>query len=162
MRKANMWVEFVKELAKNNNIKYNEAVGKAKPYYDEYKKKMIGKGLIDTLKTGIKKGAKYAIDIAKTKGKEKMNELIDKGAETLTQSLEGGKMKKKMKGKGIIGDVLKYGKSAALNVVPLPGIIKDVANYAGDKVIEQSGLGFKKKKMNKNQSGAALYPSGFS
>ena len=61
---------------------------------------------------------------------------------------------RKTKGKGIFGDVGKFITNTALDVIPMPGIARDVGKYATGKLIDSTGAGIKKKRMVK---GSALY-----
>lgn len=142
VKKDNKWINFVKEYAKKNNLKYNIALKQAKLHYN----KQRGSGLVSD-----------TIQLVKNKGKELLkneaNKLIDEGVNIL---------KKKVglrNGQGIIGDVLRYGKRSALDLVPIPGIVRDIGNVVGDELIKKTGLGMKKTK--KNMGGSGLMPSGY-
>lgn len=107
VKKNNNWIDFVKNYAKQNNMKYNDALkdSKCKELYNKSKKS----------------------------------------------------------GRGILGDVLRYGKKNLVDMIPAPTIVKDIGNLIGDKVIEQvekkTGLGMIKKR--KNMGGKGLMPAGY-
>jgi len=125
----------------------------AKLYMQELrnKRKLKGGGFKDVLNRVVDSGK----DFIKSGVKNELNKVVDSGVDYLGKKLTGGRVKK---GKGIFGDVLRFGKNQALNFLPMPALVRDVAGYAGDKVIDQSGLGFKKQR--KNKKGGALYPAG--
>jgi len=95
---ANNWIQHVKNYAKKNNMKYNEAL-KDPQCKSSYKKK--GSGIIDDGKEYIKNEGKKFI-------KEKAKYLVDQGADLIKNKIIGnGLIRDGKMGKGIFGDITK-------------------------------------------------------
>ena len=109
-----------------------------------------GKGMMSDL---YNKGKDYLIE----KGKEQLLNIVDRGADIVKE-----KLKRKIKGNGVIGDVFKYGLNAGLDVLPVPGLARNVGKLVGNELINKSGLGMKKVRVRKNKTMVAsgLMPAG--
>jgi len=108
-----------------------------------------GKGLMSDL---YNKGKDYLIE----QGKEQLINVIDKGADIVKE-----KLKKKIRGNGILGDVARYGLNAGLDILPVPGLARNVGKLVGNELINKTGLGIKKVRVRKNKTfGGALLPAG--
>lgn len=120
-----------------------------------------GKGIMSDVLSNIK-------DVAIKEGekviKEKGNELLNKGVDTLV---------KKIRGKGLLKDIGKTVFKGAMSAAPIPGIVRDVGTNVGELLIDKIGGSLNdklvvtkgktlmvKKNMN-SKSGAALKPMGF-
>lgn len=108
-----------------------------------------GKGLMSDL---IEKGKDYLIE----KGKEQLLNVVDRGADIVKE-----KLKRKIRGNGLIGDVARYGLNAGLDILPVPGLARNVGKLVGNELINKTGLGMKKVRVRKNKTlGGALLPAG--
>ena len=144
---ANKWIEHVKQYAKKNNMKYNEAM-KSAECKSSYKK---GMGIMqDSLNYVKNEGKKYI------KGKAK--NLVDTGADMIKDKLIGnglsrnGKMQKK--GNGLFGDITKGISSFVLDNAPLPNVVKDISKIGSSYLIDKSGMGIMKRSKKGCGSGA--------
>ncbi len=110
-----------------------------------------GKGIMKDL---YNKGKDYLIE----QGKQQLLNVVDKGADVLKE-----KVKKKIRGEGIFGDVARYGLNAGLDVLPVPSIARDVGKLVGNELIKKTGLGMAKKvRVRKNKTlGNGLMPAGY-
>jgi hypothetical protein len=110
-----------------------------------------GKGIMKDL---YNKGKDYLIE----QGKQQLLNVVEKGADVLKE-----KVKRKIRGEGIFGDVARYGLNAGLDVIPIPGIARDVGKLVGNELIKKTGLGMSEKKVRvrKNKTlGNGLMPAG--
>jgi hypothetical protein len=101
------------------------------------KGKGLGADLVNAGKTKLKELAK-----------SNLINLVDKGSNIVKDKIKGMGMRSKS-AKGLIGDIGKKVFKGALSYVPAPDIVKDVAGYAGDKLIDKTGLGVLHVKNNK-------------
>ena len=105
-------------------------------------KKMKGKGVMSDILSNVKD---YAVEKGKEMVKEKGKELLDKGVEMVIKKVRGGKLKK---GKGILGDIGKTVFKSALDMAPLPGVVKNIGSNVGELLIDKIGGGINDTKNN--------------
>ena len=109
-----------------------------------------GKGMMSDL---YNKGKDYLIE----KGKEQLLNVVDKGADIVKE-----KLKRKIRGNGLIGDLSKFGLNAGLDFLPIPGLARNVGKLVGNELINKSGLGMAKVRVRKNKTlGNGLLPAGY-
>jgi hypothetical protein len=99
-------------------------------------KVMKGEGIMSDLFDGLKN---VAVKEGKKLVKEKGTELLNKGIDLAVKKVAGKGMKrsKSMKGAGFLSDLGKTVFKSALNVMPIPGIARDVAGTIGDNIIDK-------------------------
>lgn len=134
--------------------KYAKGSKEASDYMEKLRnmrKFKSGKGIGSDI---INRGKELLIET----GKNQLSDIIDKGAVVL---------KKKIKGEGILGNIGKSLSNTLIDNLPAPNIVKNVAKYGTNELINQTGLGMiqnnnKKIKLNnKKIKGGALVPSGY-
>ncbi len=134
----NKWITYVKQYAKMNNMKYNDAMKSAEcrsSYKNDLKK---GEGIVEDSINTIKAEGKRLI-------KNKARSLIDDGATLI---------KDKYIGKGIFGDVLKTVGREVVNLAPVPEVVKSIGKMGVDYGVDKTGLGVKKRRVKKGNGGA--------
>jgi hypothetical protein len=111
-----------------------------------------GKGIVSDL---YQKGK----DILIEEGKNQLTNIVDKGADII---------KRKIRGKGILGNIGRAVSGTLIDALPGPNIIKTGLKYGTNKLIDQTGMGLKIKNKNNKISnsnkkiiGTGLYPSGY-
>jgi len=115
------------------------------------RKSKSGKGIGSDI---IRKGKDMLIE----EGKNQLSDIIDKGAVVL---------KKKIRGEGFLGNIGKSLSNTLIDNLPAPNIVKNVAKYGTNELINQTGLGMiqnnnkKIKSNNRKIKGGALMPSGY-
>lgn len=114
-------------------------------------------------KRGMKKGKGMVSDIL-NKGK---NMLVEEGKNQLINVIDKGAdvIKKKVRGKGIIGDIGRTVSSTLIDQLPAPDILKKGLKYGANKLIDKTGAGVKNvnkkvKVNNKIVKGKGLAPAG--
>jgi len=117
-------------------------------------KKIKGSGIMSDLfgslkNVAINEGQKFV----KEKGAELLNKGLNMAVEKVAEKVKGKGMKKSksMKGKGFLGDIGKSVFKSALNVIPMPGIVRDVAGNVGEMLINKTGAG-----MNNNMEDSIM------
>lgn len=134
--------------------KYNKGSPEMKAHMEKLRsmrKSKSGKGIGSDI---INRGKELLIET----GKNQLSDIIDKGAVVL---------KKKIKGEGFLGNIGKSLSNTLIDNLPAPNIVKNVAKYGTNELINQTGLGMiqnnnKKIKLNnKKIKGGALVPSGY-
>ncbi len=116
------------------------------------KKGMKGKGMVSDM---LNKGKDMLVE----EGRTQLVNAIDKGSDII---------KRKIKGKGILGDIGRSVSSTLIDKLPGPEIIKKGLKYGTNMAIDKSGMGIKIKSSNKKITssnkiikGGALMPSGY-
>jgi len=111
-----------------------------------------GKGMMKDL---YEKGK----DILIEEGRNQLSNVVDKGADII---------KRKIRGKGLLGNIGRAVSGTLIDALPGPNIIKTGLKYGTNKLIDQTGMGLKIKNSNKKIKnsnkkivGGALYPSGY-
>lgn len=133
---ANKWINHVKKYAAEHNMKYMDCL-KSAECKSSYKS---GSGMVDDVKKMAVSGAKKLLKKGIDAGADKLKEVVGEGV-------------KKRRGKGILGNVLKTVGNAALDMAPVPNVVRDVGKHIGNYAVDKSGLGIIKRK-----TGKALYP----
>lgn len=105
------------------------------------KNKKSGKGLLGDL---LNEGKNYAMNKGEELLKEKGKELVDKAINMAVKKVRGGKMK----GKGLLSDISKSVFKTGMNVIPMPGIVRDIGSNVGELLIDKIGGGLNDTKKN--------------
>ena len=116
------------------------------------KRGMKGKGIVSDL---LNKGK----DILIEEGKNQLVNVIDKGADVI---------KRKVRGKGLFGNIAKSIGSNLIDALPGPNFVKAGLKFGAEKLIDKTGLGIVKVKNvnkkvkvnNKIVNGLGLAPAG--
>jgi len=140
-------------LKGSQEMKDYMAMIRAKKGMNGNKKSMKkGKGIVSDVYNKTK-------DMLVEEGKNQLVNVIDQGANVI---------KRKIRGKGLFGNVLKSVSSNLIDTLPGPGFIKTGLKYGADKLIDKTGAGVKVKNNNKKIKnnnkmlvGNGLMPSGY-
>lgn len=106
---------------------YMASIRAMKGKSDKPRKNKKGKGLMSDLLGSVKN---MAINEGEKLIKEKAGELVNKGVDTII---------KKVRGKGLMKDIAKTVFKGAINMVPMPGIARDIGTNVGELLIEKIG-----------------------
>ena len=128
---ANNWINHCKNYAKEHGIKYNDAL-----------KSM-------DCKKSYKNGAGFGDVLKKVATSDTVKNLAKSGIDYGVQ-----KLKDKIDGKGLFGDIGKTVLRTGLNYAPIPNMARDIVGNVGEKLIDKTGVGIKRRK----KKGMALYP----
>jgi len=97
------------------------------------KRGMKGKGMMSDL---FNKGKDMLVE----EGKTQLINVIDKGADVI---------KRKVRGKGIFGDIARQVSGTLIDNIPAPDLLKKGLKYGANKLIDKTGAGVKVKDINK-------------
>ena len=116
-------------------------------------------------KRGVKKGKGMMSDMM-NKGKEM---LIEEGKNQLVNVIDKGAdvIKRKVRGKGLFGNIAKSIGSNLIDALPGPNFVKAGLKFGAEKLIDKTGAGISVKNVNKKVkvnnkivNGKGLMPSG--
>ena len=115
------------------------------------KKVKSGKGMMSDM---LNKGKEMLIE----EGKNQLVNVIDKGADVI---------KRKVRGKGLLGNVLSSVSSNLIDALPGPNFVKAGLKFGAEKLIDKTGAGISVKNVNKKVkvnnkivNGKGLAPAG--
>jgi hypothetical protein len=156
---AKEYMAKIRAQKKNNNKSNNADIKKLRQLSGKLlgqSNKKKGKGILSDV---ISNAKNYAINEGEKYIKDKGAELVNKGVDMAV---------KKIRGKGLLSDIGKNVFRTGLNIVPMPGVVKQIAQPVGEMLIDRVAGGSMNNKLVGNKTmvknnmakGGALRPMG--